>query len=82
MMSDRQIVSLEQARAVGNQMGCDWTQLDIEQFRRGLEMELEKCKLTSDLKIPTSVLVILGCFVQTRLLVGQRMHEMRVNYQH
>ena len=40
MSSNRQI-SVEEARSVGTQLGIDWTKIDLEQFRRGLEVELE-----------------------------------------
>ena len=31
----------EEARRVGESLGVDWTEVDLEQFRRGLEVELE-----------------------------------------
>jgi Protein of unknown function (DUF5661) len=31
----------EEARAVGTTLGVDWTEVDLQQFRRGLEVELE-----------------------------------------
>lgn len=34
-------ISTEEARSVGMQLGIDWTKIDLEQFRRGLEVELE-----------------------------------------
>jgi hypothetical protein len=40
MGSERRI-SVEEATYVGNQLGVDWTKVDLEQFRRGLEVELE-----------------------------------------
>ena len=40
MGSQRQI-SVEDARSVGAQLGIDWTKITLEQFRRGLEVELE-----------------------------------------
>jgi hypothetical protein len=33
--------NVEDARRVGAALGVDWTQVDVEQFRRGLEVELE-----------------------------------------
>jgi hypothetical protein len=33
--------STEEARSIGKQLKIDWTQIDLEQFRRGLEVELE-----------------------------------------
>jgi hypothetical protein len=32
---------LEEARVVGTSLGVDWAEFDAEQFRRGLEVELE-----------------------------------------
>ncbi|NWF68396.1 MAG: hypothetical protein HXY40_04865 [Chloroflexi bacterium] len=40
-MSSKQQISCEEARSVGTQLGIDWTIIDLEQFRRGLEVELE-----------------------------------------
>jgi len=31
----------EEARSIGLRLGLDWTKIDLEQFRRGLEVELE-----------------------------------------
>ena len=31
----------DQARAIGDQLRIDWSSIDIEQFRMGLEVELE-----------------------------------------
>ena len=33
--------SKEEARKIGNDLGIDWTKIDFEQFRLGLEVELE-----------------------------------------
>jgi hypothetical protein len=40
MASKRSFDSVE-ARRVGASLGIDWSQVDLEQFRRGLEVELE-----------------------------------------
>ena len=40
MVSKRQI-STEETRSIGTKLGINWTQIDLEQFRRGLEVELE-----------------------------------------
>jgi hypothetical protein len=34
-------ISTEEARSVGSTLKLDWTKVDLEQFRRGLEVELE-----------------------------------------
>lgn len=40
MGSSKQI-TLEEARSIGTNLGIDWTKVDLEQFQRGLEVELE-----------------------------------------
>jgi Protein of unknown function (DUF5661) len=42
-MADRTSFTSEEARRVGEQIGIDWVSApsDIEQFRRGMEVELE-----------------------------------------
>lgn len=40
-MSTKQHFTAEQARAIGEQLGVDWSDFDVEQFRMGLDVELE-----------------------------------------
>jgi hypothetical protein len=40
-MNIKRQFSIQEARAIGMQLGIDWTKIDLEQFRRGLEVELE-----------------------------------------
>lgn len=40
-MSNKRQFSTEEARSIGTQLEIDWSQIDLEQFRRGLEVELE-----------------------------------------
>lgn len=40
-MSEKQRTTLEEARRVGDQIGVDWTQFDLEQFRLGMDVEFE-----------------------------------------
>ena len=40
-VTTRRGFSNAEARAIGAQLGIDWTAVDLEQFRRGLEVELE-----------------------------------------
>ncbi len=40
-MNTKRQISLEEARSVGTKLGIDWTKIDLEQFRRGLDVELE-----------------------------------------
>jgi hypothetical protein len=40
-VADKRRISTEEARNVGSTLGIDWTKVDLQQFRRGLEVELE-----------------------------------------
>ncbi len=37
----RKTFSVEEARAIGEQLGIAWDKFDVDQFRRGMEVELE-----------------------------------------
>jgi hypothetical protein len=40
-MDGKRQISTQEAHSIGTQLGVNWTQIDLEQFRRGLEVELE-----------------------------------------
>ena len=40
-MGNKRQFSTEEARSIGTQLDIDWSQIDLEQFRRGLTVELE-----------------------------------------
>jgi hypothetical protein len=40
-MSKPKQLSSDEARRIGNSLGIDWSRVDLEQFRRGLFVELE-----------------------------------------
>lgn len=40
-MDAKRRFSTDEAREVGEQLGVDWTQFDVEQFRMGMNIELE-----------------------------------------
>jgi hypothetical protein len=40
-MASRKTFTAEQAKQIGEQLGIDWTKFDVEQFRRGMDVELE-----------------------------------------
>jgi hypothetical protein len=41
VMTAKGSFTTEQVRQIGEQLGVDWTRIDVEQFRMGLEVELE-----------------------------------------
>lgn len=40
-MSPKRTFSSDEARRIGTRVGIDWKNVDLEQLRRGLEVELE-----------------------------------------
>jgi len=40
-MASKRTISTEEAERLGATLGVDWTKIPVEQFRRGLEVELE-----------------------------------------
>ncbi|HOG45942.1 MAG TPA: hypothetical protein PLJ35_12700 [Anaerolineae bacterium] len=41
MAPARKSFTVEEARSVGEQLGITWTRFDVDQFRRGMNVELE-----------------------------------------
>jgi len=41
-MASKRTISTEEAERLGATLGVDWTKIPVEQFRRGLEVELER----------------------------------------
>jgi hypothetical protein len=41
VMAAKTSLTTEDARRIGELLGVDWTRFDVEQFRMGLEVELE-----------------------------------------
>ncbi len=40
-MSEKKVFTKEQAKKIGEQLGIKWNRFDVEQFRMGLDVELE-----------------------------------------
>ena len=40
-MSSKKSFTAEQAKMIGEQLGIDWSKFDVEQFRMGMDVELE-----------------------------------------
>ena len=43
-MSPKKVFTAEQAKEIGEALGVDWTKFDVEQFRSGMDVELEHGK--------------------------------------
>jgi hypothetical protein len=59
-MSEKRHFSTEEARSIGAQLKIDWTQIDLEQFRRGLEVELEHGARDPETNVTGDDLVLTG----------------------
>ena len=44
-MTSKRITSPEVAKLNGEKLGADWSQFDVEQFRMGMDVELEHGKI-------------------------------------
>lgn len=40
-MSEKKVFTTEQAQEIGSKLGINWSKFDIEQFRMGMDVELE-----------------------------------------
>lgn len=40
-MSEKKVFTTDQAKTIGEQLGINWSLFDIEQFRMGMDVELE-----------------------------------------
>ena len=43
-MSPKRVFTPEKAKEIGEALGVDWTKFDVEQFRVGMDAELERGK--------------------------------------
>jgi Protein of unknown function (DUF5661) len=59
-MIKKQQFSSKEARSIGTQLKIDWSQIDLEQFRRGLEVELEHGAIDSETNVTGDDLVLTG----------------------
>ncbi len=44
-MCPKKVFTADKAKAIGKQLGIDWTKFDVEQFRLGMDVELEHGKV-------------------------------------
>ncbi|HLO16165.1 MAG TPA: DUF5661 family protein [Anaerolineales bacterium] len=59
-MNKKRQFSTEEARSIGTQLKIDWSQIDLEQFRRGLEVELEHGAIDPETNVTGDDLVLTG----------------------
>ena len=59
-MGKKRQLSTEEARSIGTQLNIDWSQIDLEQFRRGLEVELEHGAIDPETNVTGDDLALTG----------------------
>ncbi|MBZ0307559.1 MAG: hypothetical protein K8I82_15945 [Anaerolineae bacterium] len=59
-MNSKRRVSVEEAQLVGTQLRIDWTEISLEQFQRGLEVELEHGAHDSETNVTNDDLLLTG----------------------
>ena len=59
-MAKKPAISADTAKQVGASLGLDWTVVDFEEFRRGLEVELEHGARDPDTNVTNDDLTLTG----------------------
>lgn len=59
-MAGKRRIEAEEARRVGASLGIDWKNVDPEQFRRGLEVELEHGARDPETNVTNDDLAVTG----------------------
>lgn len=67
-MVSQRTFSADEARRVGDQVGINWAEVDLEQFRMGLEVELEHGVRNVVTNVTNDDLVLTGKIALAHLL--------------
>ena len=59
-MSVKKHFTAEEAKAVGEKLGIDWSKFDVEQFRMGMDVELEHGKVDAETNVTNDDPLITG----------------------
>lgn len=59
-MGQQQQISTDEATQIGAKLGLDWTKVDREQFRRGLEVECEHGARDAETNVTNDDMVLTG----------------------
>lgn len=67
-MVSKRTFTTDEARRVGNEIGINWAEMDLEQFRLGLEVELEHGVRNVVTNVTNDDLVLTGKIALAHLL--------------
>ena len=59
-METKKNFSAEEAKQIGEQLGIDWSKFDVDQFRRGMDVELEHGMCDSQTNVSNDDSLITG----------------------
>ena len=59
-MNTKRQFSMEEARSIGTQLNIDWSQIDLQQFQRGLTVELEHGAMDPETNVTNDDLILTG----------------------
>jgi len=59
-MSAKKHFTAEEAKAIGEKLGIDWSKFDVEQFRMGMDVELEHGKVDAETNVTNDDPVLTG----------------------
>ena len=59
-MTTEKIFTTEEAKKVGEMLGIDWSKFDVEQFRMGMDVELEHGTVDSNTNVSDDDPVVTG----------------------
>lgn len=59
-MANKKSFTIEEAKIIGESLGIDWSRLDIEQLRMGMDVELEHGLINSETNITNDDSVLTG----------------------
>jgi len=66
-VANKRRISEEEAKQVGTTLRLDWTKVDLEQFRRGLEVELEHGVRDPETNVTNDDLTLTGKIARAHL---------------
>ena len=59
-MSAKKHFTAEEAKIIGEKIGIDWSKFDVEQFRMGMDVELEHGKVDAETNVTNDDPVLTG----------------------
>ncbi|MFC1870599.1 DUF5661 family protein [Chloroflexota bacterium] len=59
-MTSKEQFAAEEAKQIGEKLGIDWSKFDVEQYRMGLDVELEHGKVDPDTNVTNDDPIMTG----------------------